>query len=188
MMRINNGVLKQCGKVLLRHLLITAVITLFALAAFWWFIEQAVWKQVFSIVCTLLYFSVMASCAQRIAEHDGRDWSPEKAYPQKGFLFALVLVAATFLLWALYFFTWNFLTIDNSIYGGAGTVYNIIFMVWTFPFNGLMGLYQGYMMWYGHVLIYAVPALSMIVGYLLGYRKIRVTERLEALMYEKEKD
>lgn len=184
--KFSKGVAKQCGMLILRHLATSMAITVFGLVAFWWFLEQAVWKQLFSIICTAIYFVMMMSCAQRIAEHDRQDWSEETAYPLKGFVLAIAPVLTTFILWAIYFFTWNCLAIDNSVYGLSGTLYNIIFTVWTFPFNGIMGLYQGYMMWYGHVLIYAVPALAVIAGYWLGYRKIRLEDRLDSMMYEKE--
>lgn len=186
--KINRIFWRQCGKLLLQHLFITSVITLFALAAFWWFIEQPVWKELFSVICTLLYFALMMSAARRIAVEDGRSWTEQTPYPAKGFLTSLTVLAVTFFLWLIYRFTWSFLTIDGSIYGIAGTIYNVLFTVWTFPFNGLTRLYMGGMMWYGHFLVYLTPLLSITIGYLLGYKKISLSERIEPFMYEKEKD
>lgn len=185
--KFQTGVLKQGGALIVRHLLTSMAITVFGLVAFWWFLEQAFWKQLFSIICTAIYFVMMMSRAQRIAERDRHGWSEEKAYPLKGFVLAVAPVLTTFILWAIYFFTWNCLTIDNSVYGLPGILYNVIFTVWTFPFGGITGLYQGYMMWYGHILIYAVPAFAVILGYWLGYKKIRLEDRLDSMMYEKEK-
>lgn len=184
--KINQVFLRQCGTLLLHHLIITAVITLFGLAAFWWFLEQPIWKEIFSAVCTLLYFGMMMSAAQRIADRDGKGWTQQSPYAAKGFLLSLSVVGTTFVLWLLYVFTWSCLTLDGSVYGLAGTFYNIVFTVWTFPFNGIIRLYQGGLMWYGHFLLYLPTVFSVTLGYWFGYKKIRLSDRLEPLMYEKE--
>lgn len=182
---IEKGTFRQIGSVILSHLFIVLVVSAFGFGAFWWFLTKALWKELFSVICTAIYFFVLFFKGQKIAAHDKKSYSDETPFAWKGLILALGPMIITFILWLLYRMTWVFMTIDGSISGYSGIFYNIVFTIWTFPFNGIICLYEGGMFWYGHLILYLVPLISIAVGYYAGYKDINLYEKFLPMLYEK---
>lgn len=169
------------------HLFIALVTSAFGFGAFWWFLTQSNWKEIFSIICTVIYIIVLFLKGQKIALHDKKSYSDETPFWFKGILLAIGPILITFIIWLLYRMTWVYMAIDNNISGYTGIIYNISFILWTFPFNGLICPFQGGIFWYGHIIIYVVPLISLFFGYAAGYKGINIYEKILPLMYEKKK-
>lgn len=180
----------QLAYVIRSHLYVALITTAFGFGAFWWFLVQDTWKQLFSVICMIIYFCTLYTRGERCAKQDRRSVSKQKPYALKGVVLSLGISAVTLLLWALFRVTWSFMVIDGSISGYSGVVYNFAFIIWTFCCNGFMSLYQGGMHWYMHIVIYALPALALGLGYFAGFKSFSVADRVSGYaakrMYEKE--
>ena len=62
---------------------------------------------------------------------------------------------------------------------------NIIYVIWTFAFNGVIGLSEGYMAWYGYVIVVLAPVIFSGVGYIAGLNDFDISEKLSKFVYEK---
>lgn len=184
-MENNTTIWTQMRSVLLSHLYMSLITTAFGFGAFWWFLVQDNWKQLFSVICMIIYFCVLYTKGSKIARQDKRESARTRSYALKGVVLSLGIAAVTFILWALYRVTWVYMTIDGNISGYSGVVYNFAFMVWTFCYNGIMCLHEGGMFWYAHIIIYAFPALSLSAGYFAGMKGFSFSDSVISRMYEK---
>lgn len=175
----------QLRSVIWSHLYISLVLTAFGFGAFWWFLAQSVWKQIFSVICMVVYFCVLYTKGARCARQDKRSFSKQKPYALKGVVLSLGISAVTLVLWLFFAMTWSFMTIDGNISGYSGVIYNFAFYIWTFCYNGFLGLHQGGIYWYMHIVMYAFPALAVGVGYFAGYKDFSFADRAIAGIYEK---
>ncbi len=176
----------QLGSALWSHLYIAFITTAFGFGAFWWFLVQNNWKQLYSVICMFIYFCVLYTKGAKIARQDKRSFSAQKPYALKGIVLSLGISAVTLLLWVMFRMTWVYMTIDGNISGYSGVVYNFAFIVWTFCYNGFMSLYQGGMHWYMHIVMYALPAAALGIGYFAGYKGFSFADRMTMGMYEKQ--
>lgn len=183
--QVNMSLFGQFKSVIWSHLYISLISAAFSLGAFWWFITQDFWKELLSIVFTIIYFCVLYSKGSKIGKHDKRGYAQQKAYPAKGLVLSLSIVAITLLLLVLYKVSWNFMTIGGSISTYTGVFYNFIFIIWTFPFQGLMGISNGYIHWFGYFIIFIVPIISVSLGYLAGFHKFSIHDKVTSIVYEK---
>ncbi len=177
---------KQLRSVIWSHLYMSMITMVFGFGAFWWFIVQDTWKQIFSALSLIAYFCALYTKGTKIARQDRRESSTTKPFALKGVVLAAGLGAATFFLWLLYIMAWNFMTIDGSIAGYSGVVYNFGFMLWTFCYHGFLGLFKGGVHWYMHIVIYVFPAIALGIGYFAGMKEFSFTESVNKRMYEKE--
>ena len=176
----------QIKSVLLTHLY-TALITLvFGLGAFWWFLAQDKWKQLYAVICSIIYLCVMYTKGEKIAKQDKRTVSVTRPYPMKGFVISLSITAVTLILWLLFRMTWSFMVIDGNIWGWSGVVYNAAFVVWTYFCNGLMNIDGGHIEGYMYIVLVLLPAVGLGLGYFAGYKGFLLTEYAAKNMYEKE--
>lgn len=176
----------QIKSVLWTHLYMSLITMAFGFGAFWWFIMQNNWKQLFSGICLAIYFCMMYTKGTKIASQDRRESSATKSYALKGVVLGIALGAVTFLLWLLYRMTWLYMTIDGGISGYSGVVYNFVFMIWTFCYHGFLGLFKGGMYWYMHIAIYVFPILALGLGYFAGMKEFSFTAAFNKRLYEKE--
>lgn len=166
------------------HAYITLIAVVFGLVAFWWFLAQRTWNLVYSMIFTVVYFMVLYSKAWRTATYDKHPHVKTKSYPWKGLLLALGVVLSILFAWILMRMTW-ILPHDETKINIVGMVLNAVFVLWTYPFNGIQCVYQGGIHWYAHIIMYGVPILACTIGYFAGYHEVRITDKITPLFYEK---
>ena len=185
--KYTDTITSQIRSVLWSHLYSSIIMSVMGLFAFWWFMSKNIWQQLISSAFIIAYACVMYSKGERLAKRDKYSVSTLKPYPLKGVVLSLSVSAITFLLWLCFYITWNYMSIDGSIEGVSGIIFNMLFMVWTYMYNGIMGAYHGGIHWYAHVLMYLVPTLSLGIGYFAGYKDFDISEKIDESMYEREK-
>ncbi|MEE0944237.1 MAG: hypothetical protein UIM24_02130 [Clostridia bacterium] len=178
------GMAKQFLSVFLSH--ITAVLLL---AAFMFTFVAAVMNKpavyaAVSVLMSLMYFFGLYFKGSELARRDKLSYTTTSVYLLKGAVLSLPVIVWNFVLWLLYIFAWNFLTIDGQFFSFTGIFYNILYVVNTFMFSGLATIESGYVEWYAHMLIYIVPVVAVTVGYIAGMYDFSVLDKLSPYIYE----
>lgn len=174
---------RQIWDVFRTHLYIIIMSVIFGFGAFWWFLAQPMWSRLYSIIFMLIYFGGLYLKGHKTATHDLKGYAKTKAYPMKGFVLGAAVAASTFVFWLVYRLVWT--AGGGELNAVWKSIYNAFFLCYTFIYNGFMVPYKGGMFWYCHILIYILPTAAVGVGYLAGYNKINIYERLLPFMYEK---
>lgn len=178
---------RQIWDVFSMHLYITIMALIFGLGAFWWFLAQSVWSRVYSVIFMIIYFCALYSRGHKTATHDLKGYAKTKKYPLKGFVLGSVIALSTFVFWLIFRLVW--ITAPNgSLTGVWRSLYNGFFICYTFVYNGIMAPYKGGIFWYAHIVMYTLPIVSVGLGYLAGYNKINLYEKILPFIYEKNKN
>ena len=181
------GMAKQFLSVFLSH--ITAVLLL---AAFMFTFVAAVMNKptvyaAVSVLMSLMYFFGLYSKGNELARRDKLSYTTTSVYLFKGAVLSLPVIVWNFVLWLLYIFAWNFLTLDGQLFSFTGIFYNILYVLNTFMFSGLTTIEGGYVEWYAHLFIYIVPIAALTIGYIAGMYDFSIFEKLAPYIYEKKK-
>ncbi len=182
---LHNFPIKQSFDVIKAHALISLVAFLFGVLIFPAAITSPVGKIIFSVVATLMYALSIYNSAYEAYNRDSKSYTEESPYKLKGLVIAVPLSIATAIIYALYFISWRFMSIDGIITGASGWINNFLFLIWTFPFNGFLDLSNGAMNWYGYIIIAVVPLISSTLGYLAGFFGFDLSGKINKLIYEK---
>lgn len=181
------GMAKQFLSALLSH-----ITTIMLLAVFMFMFvavvmdKPAIYAAV-SVLMSLIYFFGLYSKGSEFARRDKLSYTTTSVYLFKGTILSLPIVVWNFVLWLLYIFAWNFLTIDGQLFSFTGIFYNILYVFNTFMFSGLAKISNGYVDWYAHLLIYLVPVVALTIGYIAGVYDFSIAEKLAPFIYEKKK-
>ncbi len=181
------GTVKQIMGVLLSHVYVVLIGTVFVLGMMWWILDKPVWEAVFSVLFTLLYFSVIYHRSWEYAAHDKKPYVEMTPYKAKGAVLSIGILILNLILWVAYEFAWNFMTIDGSLATYTGIIYNVMYIFNTFMYTGFIELANGTMNWYGHIIIYAVPITASTLGYIAGLADFTLSDKLMPFIYEKKK-
>jgi hypothetical protein len=176
---------QQAGGMLVSHMIAAVVAFIFGMTAFWWFLAQPVWKELFSVIFAGVYTGFIYVKAKKYAVYDKKPYTENQANLLKGLLFGAVLAGVTLLLWFFYWIGWTYFSSGDGLSGIVSMFFNFLFMVWTFPLNGIMGADHGVLRLVGVVLMYVLPVVGSVAGYLAGYFKFNLMEKLQGMMYEK---
>lgn len=179
------NIYNQIGGMLVSHMIAAAIAFIFGMTAFWWFLAQPVWKELFSIIFAFVYTGFIYVKAKKYAAFDKKPYTKNRPSLWKGVLFGVVLAGVTLLLWGFYRIGWDYFSNENGLTGMVSMFFNFLFMAWTFPLNGVMGANHGVLRLVGVVLMVALPLVGSIAGYFAGYFKFDLMERLQGMMYEK---
>ena len=178
---------KQVGSLLKTHLLLSILSGLLGLMLLISIITNPVGNAIFTGIMMVIYFFSIYGAASNCAAQDLKPYTEEQAYPWKGLLLPVGIILVTAALWGLYQAAWQFMTIDGNLATVTGIACNVIFIVWTFMFNALMGLQQGGMNWYAYVFVLIVPVIASGLGYYAGYRGFDLYDKMMRFVYEKKK-
>lgn len=175
----------QFFAVFFRHIFVSALAAIFGIGAFWWFLTQRVSNIVYSCIFTCIYFGMMYSKCNKQAVHDLKGYAQTKAYPAKGAVLALPVLAVTLVLDIVRFLMWKYFSDDAGLNSVPAVICNTVFILWNFAFNGIMAIQKSHISLPGHILIYTMPLLSASCGYFAGYKRFCISEKLMPFMYEK---
>ncbi len=183
-----------------KAVLIIALLGLFILGSL---LVMDVVGKIVSVTLLLIYGLVLYSSGYECAEYDLRSYTKTTSYLHKGFYLSLLIPISNLLIWILMKFLWSidaeeaiapvkqmeytwWPQIPNASYLPATAIAgNIIFVIWTFPYNEFMNFSQSYMSVWGHVLMYVFPVLCVTIGYVGGLKKWDLSKYLNFLVYEK---
>lgn len=139
---------------------------------------------VFSIISLMIYFSVIYSEAYQIAKNDKKKITAEEPYFLKGFFLPVGLTIITVLTYLLYYFVWKFMMVGTN-FSLVAWLLNMVFIVWSYAFNPLIGLGNGAMAWYGYIIVVFVPVIFSGIGYIAGLKDFDINAKLSKFIYEK---
>ena len=177
--------LKQMLQIIKSHIFSTILIFILGMvSAGAIYGENSFLLGIFLIISIIIYFGMMYSEAYIIAKRDTKKITVEEPYLLKGFLLPLGLTVLTVLFYLLYFFVWKYMMVGESFNLGAWLL-NMIFIIWTYPFNPILGLSNGAMMWYGYIIVVFAPVIFSGIGYIAGMKDFDITAKLSKYIYEK---
>lgn len=178
----------QFGQVLLTHLGAAVIAFTFQSVAFWYFIERMVFKEILGVVFTLIYAGMIYQKVDFMSVRDHREYTPLKPSLVKGVMFGVLTAAVTFVLFLLWKYAWTYSVNDGGLTGVWAHIVNVVFVVWTFPFYGLMHADHGTVSVVGMIAMFAVPIAASTLGYISGKRGINLADIIQRAAYEKEED
>ncbi len=182
------GMMKQVMKLLKLHIYTAAVGTLFGMMFLGVVSLKSSMYTAFSVLFTVIYFIVIYIRAWECAIYDKKQYSTTSVYLLKGAVLTIGIIACNFVLWLLYAFSWKYLSIDGMIATTTGTIYNMIYVVYTFMYAGFAKITQGVVSLSAHLLIILVPLVASTLGYIAGAKNISISEKILPFVYEKKKD
>lgn len=177
---------KQIWQIIKSH--IFASILIFALAMF---AAGAIYGKgsvsliIFSIISLFIYFIMIYGEAYNIAKSDKKSYTPQQPYILKGFLLPVGLGVLTVVLYLLHYYVWKYMSVNDSLTSITAAILNMPYIIWTYAFNGIIGLEKGIMSWYGYIIVIFVPMLFSGIGYIAGITNFDLTEKLSKYIYEK---
>ena len=174
----------QVVSVLLNHtyMCFAMFFVLFAFLA--WSVGNSPAQEIISAIAMLFYACVVYVKANEIAMYDGKSYTKLNHDIKKPFLWALIIIAITYILYFMFALIWE---------GGAhapawirGTI-TFLFNFWTMPYFGIAGAARGQIMWYSHIFFVLVPVLATVLGYISGMKKLYIGKYLKKIVYKNEK-
>lgn len=126
----------------------------------------------------------MYTKCHKIAAHDLKGYAETKAYPAKGAVLAVPVIAVTLILDLLRLLVWRYYSDESGLTSIPAVICNTAFILWNFAFNGIMAIEKSHISVLGHIFIYIIPVLSAFCGYFAGHKKFCITEKMMPFMYE----
>lgn len=168
----------------------TGVSLLFTLVAFWALLDKSIVKEILSGIFIFINCCVIYSYANKFAWYDKRPYTSVQTEPLKGFFMGLVISLSMLLVFALYKLAWNFGGDESGTYltNGFAIACNALFMLWTFPYFGIIGMSHGFVTWYSIVLMLILPIVSAMLGYDAGCKDFNILEKLYKFSYVQKKE
>lgn len=179
--------LKQMLKIFKSHAMATACIFFLGMFLASLVFGTEVGKYLFAVLSLLIYAVVLYSDAYDIAKRDKKSYTKEEPYFYKGFLLPVLLSIVTVVLYIIYFLVWKYMAVDGVL-NIPGVLLNMIFIIWSFAFNGIIGLGNGYMNWYGYIIVIAVPIIISGIGYIAGLKDFDLHSKISKFIYENKEE
>lgn len=176
---------KQSLQLISAHAVSALTIFFLGLLIFAGVITHSVGSIIFSAVTTLIYFMAIYNTSYNICLKDKKSYTLEKPYILKGLVLAVGILAVSCVLYALYIVAWRLMTVNGTLITAAGWINNFLFLIWTFPFTGFIGLSKGVMTWYGYIIVAIIPFTASFLGYYAGYVNFDLYSKFLNLVYEK---
>lgn len=176
----------QFAYILLMQLAEVGVTLVFGLVAFWYFLNINIVKEIISIAFMAVNFAILYIASKKLAQRDCKPYTPLKPSKLKGAMFGVMISAITLVLMLLFMYVWANYSDESGIHGVIPTAVNILFYCWSFPYTGIMGLYNGHFMEYAGIIMLILPPAATLAGYIAGCKNIELAEKLDKFVYEKE--
>lgn len=173
----------QFLKIVLSHLKVLGIIFLvfYFMGIAFWAIHDVV-TTIMEILILVVYVGFMASAANGCAAYDLKDYSKTKAFPLKGFLLSVPIVLLNLAMWGA--LQWVHVT---QLSDTVKNVIQTVFFVWTVPYNFFLKPDGASVRVIGQILMYAVPFVTIGVGYFAGYKRWDIYKRLDKIVFEQKK-
>ena len=160
----------------------------FGMIAFWYFTNISVAKEILSIVFMSLNFGLLYVTSKRFAILDNKPYTPLKVSRIKAVLFGCFIALVNLLLVAVFKLVWIKYATETGLSGFIPIALNAFFYCWSFPYNGIMNMSNGYMTIYSVIAMVVVPVAATVTGYIAGLNKFEITEKIDKFIYEKDND
>ncbi|MCH5210036.1 MAG: hypothetical protein J1F01_03625 [Oscillospiraceae bacterium] len=160
----------------------------FGMIAFWYFTNISVAKEILSLIFMLVNFVLLYTSSKRFATLDNKPYTPLKPSKIKAVLFGCLIVLVNLVFVAVYKVIWIKYAADTGLSGVIPTILNILFYCWSFPYNGIMNMSNGYLTVYSVIAMVVVPVSATLAGYIAGLKKFDITEKMDKFIYEKDND
>ena len=128
---------------------------------------------------------MLYSEAYAIATRDKKSYTNEEPYLLKGFLLPVGLTILTIILYVLHYAVWTYMSVDGALMSITTWLLNMPYIIWTYAFNGIIGLEKGIMAWSGYIIVVFVPVIFSGFGYIAGLKGFDLTAKLSKYVYEK---
>lgn len=174
----------QIISVICNHLYLCFAMFFVVFAFLGGFLGRTPQQEILSAIMIIFYFSVMYVKGCEIAIYDGKSYTSLGYDIKKPFVWSAVIVAITYMFFALYVFVWKIGDYVPMWLRGAITA---MFNFWSIPYMGISGAARGKAMWYVHLFYIFVPTLSLLLGYIAGKNKFYLGAYLKKFTYTKEK-
>ena len=178
-----NPMLRQLGRTLCYHLL--GIFVIFVIF-YGFFISMHMIKildAILGFVALIVYGLVMAATAKGIADRDLLLQDKKYIFPAKGLVLASAVVLLNILI---------FLSVKLSWWLGAPNAlkltFQFLFFFLTIPYNYFLNIAGASIKGAGVILMVIIPLLSMGAGYLAGYKKWDIFEKLDKIAFENKKN
>lgn len=173
-----------------RHMVISHIISVFVslvlqLIVFSWMLEKPILKEIDGILFTIIYFFTVYGAAGGVAKHDNKSYTKLQPDMRKGFFMGLMLSVITIILFIAYKFVWFKFGVDGSLQNWAAMLVNGVFVIWTFPYFGLMNISQGSISIYSIIIMIAVPIAASTLGYIAVCKKFDLWDKIISFVYVK---
>lgn len=172
--------------ILLMQLAAIGVTLVFGLVAFWYFLNMNIVKEIVSIAFMAVNFIMLYIASKKLAQRDCKPYTPLKPSKLKGAMFGVMISAITLVLMLFFVYVWANYSDETGLNGVVPIVINVLFYCWSFPYTGIMGLYNGHFMIYSGIIMLVLPIAATLTGYIAGCKNIEITEKLDEFIYEKE--
>lgn len=178
---------RQFLSVFLSHIVSVVLMAAFAFMFVAMIMDKPAAYTATSVVMSLIYFAALYSKGHELAGRDKLSYTTTSTYLFKGAVLSLPVLVWNFVLWLLYIFAWNCLTLDGMLSSATGIIYNIVYVLNTFMFSGLAEISGGKIAWHAHLYIYLIPFFAVTLGYIAGVYNFTIIEKLSPYIYEKKK-
>lgn len=147
---------------------------------------------ILSITMILIYAVLLFNSSYGSAYADNKPYSKLKPYPVKGIVLSLGAIVPIVLAWIFYALSWKYAPIPKTVVSGSEIPIvtfwaNMIYSFFTSPFWNVVNIQGSVASLPGQIISLAVPAVSCLVGYYLGYIKLDYTKYINKIMYDKKK-
>lgn len=179
---------KQAVKILITHIKTSALIFIVCVVFLSGMLTNDIAKKIFCVITTLLYMLSIYNCANTIYHNDNKSYTPETPHKLKGLILPTGLLICNVLIVILHYVTWNFMTIDGYLVTATGFINNLLFLIWTYPFNSFIVADASSLQTVGVIILFAAPIISSFLGYYSGYAGFDLNEKFIKLVYEDKKN
>lgn len=176
----------QFANIFLAHLEAIGISFVFLAAAFYLLMTKYIFREILSVIFMTVYFGVVYSRAHKFATLDKKPYTKTRPSLLKSIMFGLMLSFSFFVVWGIYKLMWINFGQEGMLSSVGAGIYSIFFWIYTIPFNGIMGLAKGHIMWYALLSMFLVPVLATTLGYWAGLKNFRLMDKIGNLAYEKE--
>lgn len=177
---------------LITQLFASGISVLFTLIAFWTLLDKNIFKEILSIIFVLVNFGMIYSQAGKFAWYDKKPYTPLNVDSKKSILMGLVVSAVTLILFIVLKLSWALggTQSDAGMYlnNGFAIAGNALFMLWTFPFFGILGMSHGYITWYSLVILLVMPPVAAFLGYNAELKDFHILEKIYKFSFVQKKE
>lgn len=179
-----NITFQQIFNMIRTHFFVCGIFFLLGLVIFAGIITNKTGAVIYSIICIPIYFFSIYNCAVRICQRDKKTYTEQTPFKLKGLILPVGLLFVSVILYLLYFVTWEFMTVNGALFSFQGYFNNILFILWTFPYTGVIQLSNGTMAWYGYILVALLPFVASFSGYLMTYNNLDINTAFSKIIYK----
>ena len=178
--------------ILLTYLASAVVAAMFGMFIFYQFTVMNIVKQILSAGLIGIEVVMLYTTAKKFANRDTKDYTPLKESKIKGALFGVSVAVLNVIIIVIHQIVWAACSAPVEEGGRAlraigAIVYNVIFNILTFAYNGFVDTPQyGYLGYIAPALMIIVPIAATTLGYIAGCKRFELAENLDKFIYEKD--